>query len=214
MPDSSSPPDPLAAPSAAGASVGRDDLSREPHGSAAVSGQGPGAASEEAADAAGLLGVYLNDHLAGATAGLELFRRAAQGERRREDGGPLAELSRQVEQDRDSLVQIMTDLGVSTDHPKVALGWLAEKAGRLKPNGRLFSRSPLSDLLELESMLLGVQGKAAAWRTLRALADTDERLFAEHLDVLLERAGQQSAELERLRLAAAERALSPARASA
>lgn len=58
----------------------------------------------------------------------------------------------------------MIDLGVPTDHSKVELGWLAEKAGHLKPNGHLFSRSPLSDVPELESMLLGVQGKARVWR--------------------------------------------------
>jgi hypothetical protein len=195
-------------------------VDREMRGSATGPGPRPGGAPEPPADSAGLLAVYLNDHLVGATAGLELFRRSAQAQARAdtqrdpEHGGPLAGLARQVEQDRDSLIQIMTDLGVSTDHPKVALGWLAEKAGRLKPNGRLFSRSPLSDLLELESMLLGVHGKAACWRTLRTLADTDERLFADHLDTLLERAEQQSAELERLRLAAAARTLSSVRASA
>ncbi|MEE4544076.1 transaldolase [Streptomyces sp. V4-01] len=163
---------------------------------------------------AGLLAVYLNDHLSGATAGLELFRRAAQTQQGQKYGAELAGLSRQVEQDRDSLTQIMTDLDVSADQTKVVVGWLAEKAGRLKPNGHLFSRSPLSDLLELESMLLGVQGKAACWRTLRALADTDDRLFTDHLDTLLERAEQQSAALERFRLAAAERVLTPARSSA
>ncbi|WP_327686169.1 hypothetical protein [Streptomyces sp. NBC_00467] len=50
----------------------------------------------------------------------------------------------------------MADLDVSTDHPKAALGRLAEQAGRLKPNGHLFSRSPLSDILELEALLVGV----------------------------------------------------------
>ncbi|MFG1807631.1 transaldolase [Streptomyces sp. NPDC049040] len=173
-----------------------------------------GGPAKAAPAGAGLLAVYLNDHLSGATAGLELFRRAAQTQQGREYGSELAELSRQVEQDRDSLTQIMADLGVSTDQAKVALGWLAEKAGRLKPNGHIFSRSPLSDLLELESMLLGVQGKAACWRTLRALADADERLYAEHLDTLVERAEQQSAALEQFRLAAAERVLPTARPSA
>ncbi|MGW0966542.1 hypothetical protein [Streptomyces sp. NPDC002516] len=112
-----------------------------------------------------------------------------------------------MEQDRDSLTQIMADLAVPTAYAKFALGWLAEKAGRAKPNGHLLSRSPLSDVLELESMLLSVQGMAACWRTLRALVETDGRLFPEHLDVLMERAGRQSAVLERLRLAAVDSVL-------
>lgn len=166
---------------------------------------GPAGTQEPGADSpggAGLLAIYLNDHLSGATAGLELFRRAARTRQGRDHGAELAGLAQQVEQDRDSLTQIMADLGVPTDHAKVAIGWLAEKAGRIKPNGHLLSRSPLSDVLELESMLLGVRGKAACWRSLRTLAESDERLFVEHLDELLERADQQSAVLEELRVAA------------
>ncbi|SCE36394.1 transaldolase [Streptomyces sp. DvalAA-14] len=177
------------------------------------------ASSEDSADSADLLAIYLNDHLSGSTAGVELFRRAAQAQRghqgqqsqqtRRDE--TLADLARQVEQDRDSLLQIMTDLGITPDRSKIALGWLAEKAGRLKPNGHLFSRSPLSDVLELESMLLGVRGKAACWRTLRALAETDQRLYTDHLDTLVERAEHQSASLEEMRLTAAAAAFGAGR---
>ncbi|MEU9544100.1 transaldolase family protein [Streptomyces mirabilis] len=171
---------------------------------ASEDGTGP---SGESSNAPALLAIYLNDHLAGATGGLELCRRAAQGQRDEERATAFSTLAKQVEEDHDSLVQIMFDLGVSTDHPKVALGRLTEKAGRLKPNGRLFSRSPLSDVLELESMLLGVQGKASCWRTLRVLAEDDDRLYAEHLDALLERAEHQTATLEELLLAAAAHTL-------
>ncbi|WP_405914621.1 transaldolase [Streptomyces sp. NBC_00728] len=173
---------------------------------AAATNNERGGSPQKSSGGADLLAIYLNDHLSGATAGLELFRRAAQAQQYREQGTALAELAQEVEQDRDSLTQIMADLAVPTAYTKVALGWLAEKAGRAKPNGHLFSRSPLSDVLELESMLLSVQGKAACWRSLRALAETDRRLFLEHLDVLLERADRQSVVLERLRLAAVDSA--------
>ncbi|MFF3886187.1 transaldolase [Streptomyces sp. NPDC001914] len=165
----------------------------------------------EAADAgatdAGLLAIYLNDHYTGATGGLELFQRAAGARKDKQAEAVLTDLARQVEQDRDALAQIMADLGVSVDRTKVAMGWVAEKAGRLKTNGHLFSRSPLSDVLEAEAMLLGVLGKAAGWRTLRVLADTDRRLDASWLDTLLERAERQSTALEELRTAAVTRAL-------
>ncbi|WP_435822183.1 transaldolase [Actinacidiphila alni] len=178
-------------------------VEREMRGAAAP-GAVPGAGTT---DATGLLAIYLNDHLSGATAGLELLRRAAPAQPDEEHRAVLADLAHQVEQDRDSLTLIMSDLDIPAGRAKIALGWLAEKAGRIKPNGHLFSRSPLSDVLELESMLLGVRGKAACWRTLRALADTDPRLFADHLDELLARADRQSESLEELRLAAARRVL-------
>ncbi|MFE6852498.1 transaldolase [Streptomyces sp. NPDC057674] len=164
-------------------------------------------AGSESAD---LLAIYLGDHYAAATGGLELFRRAADARRGEQDGRTLAGLADQIDQDRTALARIMTDLGVATSPSKTAAGWLAEKAGRLKTNGHLFSRSPLSDVLEAEAMLTGVQGKAACWRTLRALASADSRLHAEDLDTLLDRAAQQSATLEEVRAAAAARTLGSA----
>lgn len=167
---------------------------------------GPAGGGPHSAD---LLAIYLNDHFAGATGGLELFRRAADARKNQEEKAVLADLARQVEEDRDALAKIMTDLDVSVDHTRAALGWVAEKVGRLKTNGSLISRSPLSDVLETEAMLLGVRGKAAGWRTLCALADTDRRLDAARLDVLLERAEGQSTALEELRVAAVTRSLAP-----
>jgi hypothetical protein len=84
------------------------------------------------------------------------------------------------------------------ESPEVGFAWAGEKAARLKFNGRLLARSPLSDLEELELLRLGVEGKAAGWRTLRALADTDSRLDPGHLDELMSRARRQTDLLEEL----------------
>ncbi|EWM10746.1 hypothetical protein [Kutzneria sp. 744] len=142
------------------------------------------------------LAIYLNDHLAGATGGVELARRIAD----EHEDTDLTGLACDIEADRDSLLRIMGALGVQQDHIKVAGGWLGEKLGRLKLNGRLFSRSPLSYVIELEAMRLGVDGKAAGWQTLRRLAEHDDRLDRTHLDELLARARSQQETLERLRV--------------
>jgi hypothetical protein len=86
---------------------------------------------------------------------------------------------------------------------KISAAWAAEKAARLKLNGRLLARSPVSSLEELEMLRLGIEGKAAGWRTLRALADTDSRLNRDGLDELIIRARQQADLLEELRIHAA-----------
>ncbi|MFB8381154.1 transaldolase [Streptomyces rubiginosohelvolus] len=185
-----------------------ESVQRDMHAEA-VSTDRTGTSAADDTEKSRLLAIYLNDHYAGATGGRELFRRAAQASTDAAGGTALADLAQQVEEDRDALARIMTDLGVPTSQSKAAMGWLAEKAGRLKPNGHILTRSPLSDLLEAESMLLGVLGKAACWRTLRILAETDARLPADHLDTLLERAEQQSDTLEGLRSAAASRTLLP-----
>jgi hypothetical protein len=154
-----------------------------------------------------LLGIYLNDHLAGATAGTELARRMARSHRGREESGRMNRLAAEIAQDRKALADIMATLGVTVRAYKVGAAWIGEKAGRLKFNGRLRARSPLSDLEELEILRLAVEGKAAGWRTLRARAGTDARLDAGRLDELISRAGRQVEELEELRVRTASRVL-------
>jgi hypothetical protein len=152
-----------------------------------------------------LLGIYLNDHLAGSTAGTELARRMAASHQGLREGGVLEAFAEEVARDRASLIDIMGRLGIQVRGYKVRAAWVGEKAGRLKLNGYLLGRSPLSGLEELEMMRLAVEAKAAGWRTLRALAETDTRLDRGELDDLLARAGRQAALLERLRVRAADR---------
>ncbi|MEU4804606.1 SRPBCC family protein [Actinosynnema sp. NPDC023587] len=142
------------------------------------------------------LGVYLNDHLVGASATVELARRVARTH------PELRGLARSIAEDRVALLRIMKERGVPVRGHKVAIGRLGELVGRLKPNGALVTRSPLSDLVELEGLRLGIEGKAALWRALRTLPDSDT------YERLLERAEAQAQRVEALRIDAASGALS------
>lgn len=155
----------------------------------------PGARSE--------LGIYLNDHLAGATAGAELARRLASSAPEPEVRDALGPLADEVAEDRAALLEIMKSLGFRARSYKARAGWLAERLGRLKSNGHLVRRSPLSTLLELEMLRLGVEGKASGWRTLLELAVHVEGIDRDGLAELVSRAGRQTEVLERLRVRAA-----------
>lgn len=155
------------------------------------------------------LAIYLNDHLAGATGGLELFRRVARAHRDTTFGPDLEQLTAEIAEDRASLLSIMQNLDVAPRRYKVWAGWLAEKAGRLKPNGRVVARSPLSSLIELEGLVIGVQAKTAGWRALRVLADADHRADPPVLDRLISRADRQAQVLDRMRLTVAAEILPP-----
>ena len=157
-----------------------------------------------------LLGIYLNDHLAGSTGGLELARRTAVAHRGTEAGTTLTRLAKEIEQDREMLLEIMAALDVPVRQYKVASAWVIEKVGRLKLNGRLLDRSPLSSLVELETLRLGVAGKACLWRTLLVVAKHEPRLDAPRLDALLDRATSQLESLEAMRLGAAAEVFAPA----
>lgn len=153
-----------------------------------------------------LLAIYLNDHLAGATAGVALARRLARNHRGTRFERETAELAEQIAQDRASLLEIMQALNIRAHNAKSVLALLAERVGRLKPNGATLQRSALSSVTELEGMRLGVEGKTDGWQALRHIADDYARLDVAELDHLLQRAGQQSRTLQDLRLQAAAEA--------
>jgi hypothetical protein len=154
-----------------------------------------------------LLRIYLNDHLAGSAGGAALARRLAGSHAKTAAGPELTKLAREVVEDRESLLDIMRGLGVSRKRFKEPLAVVAERLGRFKPNGSLLSRSPLSSVIELEAMALGVTGKLAGWRTLQELSGSEPRLDAAQLDRLVSRAEAQLASLERLRVDAVSEAL-------
>jgi hypothetical protein len=149
------------------------------------------------------LPIYLNDHYAGSTAGVELAKRAAKNNRgNAEFGPPLDALASEIDEDRNTLKRIMDRLDVSEDRIKATLFWMGEKVGRLKPNGELLQFSPLSRLVEIEGLLTGVSGKLSLWRTLMELAPMDDRLDERELEVLADRAEDQLLRLHALRGAA------------
>jgi hypothetical protein len=146
-----------------------------------------------------LLRIYLQDHLAGSTAGLELARRARAENEGTPYGEPLAKLADDVEADRRTLESLMDDLGFGADRAKNLALWAAEKAGRLKLNGQLRGYSPLSRQVELEGLITLVNGKLSMWRTLRDAVDSVPELDAGRLDRLIERAERQIETLHDLR---------------
>ncbi|SDH05152.1 Carbon monoxide dehydrogenase subunit G [Lentzea fradiae] len=90
----------------------------------------------------------------------------------------------------------MHEVGVESRPHKAAIGWLSEKAGRLKLNGRVLGRSPLTDVVELEGLRLGIEAKSAMWRTLRKLQSFDE----DRIDRLARRAAEQAELVDRYRV--------------
>ncbi len=153
------------------------------------------------------LDIYLNDHLAGATVGVELSRRAAKSNRGTAVGEFLERLHREIAEDRRTLLAVMRALDVDISPAKPAGGWIAEKAARLKLNGRLRGYSPLSRLIELEGLETGIAGKRSLWQALTRAFPGDARLASFDLDALIARAEHQLEGTREQRLSAAREAL-------
>ncbi len=116
------------------------------------------------------LGTYLNDHLMGATAGGRVARRSAEANAGTEYGRVLSWLADEIDEERETLRRVMAALNLPENPFKKLTGVLLERAGSLKLNGQIVGYSPLSRLLELEGLVIGVLGKRCLWQTLEVLA--------------------------------------------
>ena len=153
-----------------------------------------------------LVRIYLQDHHAGSTTGLELARRIHGSNKGNEYGEALAPIVDEIAADQKALESIMEDLGFDSDTMKDLGGWALEKVGRLKLNGQLTGYSPLSRVVELEGLMTGITGKIGLWLALLQLAPDEPRLDANQLERLRERGESQRTKVEELRERAAREA--------
>ena len=130
-----------------------------------------------------LLAIYLRDHHAAAVAGTRLARRVANVAPR-DASGELSKVAKEIAEDLATLERFMGRLGTRPDRVKDAIARAGERLGRLKLNGRLRTRSPLSDVVELETLVVGIAGKEALWSSLRSATS----LPSDELDHLIDRA--------------------------
>lgn len=93
----------------------------------------------------------------------------------------------------------MRQLNVAPSPIKVGFVRIAELLGRLKLNGRVFRRSPLSRVLELEMLVVGIRGKEALWTALLASGLSIQGI---ELHALVESAKEQGRSVEEQRVSA------------
>lgn len=141
---------------------------------------------------------YLNDHLAGASAGTTLARRIWRSNRRTQWGPPLEQVADAIEQDLAVLDQVRAAAGFSGGDLKKVAALLAERAGRLKLNRHLLTYSPLSRVLELEALMSGIQGKQRLWVALRIAAPSRPEWSDFDFAALEQRTAEQSETLSQV----------------
>ncbi|HET9218036.1 MAG TPA: hypothetical protein VFR18_13715 [Terriglobia bacterium] len=152
------------------------------------------------------LTTYLNDHLMGAAAAIELLEQFLTEAPDLQEF--LAGLKGDIESDRDEVVRVMDHLNISQSRVRKATGWFAEQAAELKfamTDDESFRR-----LERLETLALGIQGKLNLWRALAAATHLDTGMSRLNYERLQERALDQLSRVEALRIEAAKTALTAA----
>jgi hypothetical protein len=154
------------------------------------------------------LTTYLNDHLAGSAAGVELAEKLRDNNQGTELGRAMVALHHDISEDRDTLESLLGQLELDRHAVKEAAGWMLEKVSRLRLNPALTGSAELTRLMETEALSLGIEGKLAMWLALKEAAATNPSLAGTDYDRLIERARSQRGALEPHRLAAAAAAFS------
>ena len=150
------------------------------------------------------LDVYLNDHLAGATAGLNLAQMAADEHQQDEHGPFFAEISSEIKKDYESLEQLIAELQTDESAAKKAAAEIGSKLMEPKFTG---DDDDLNAFVTIETLSIGVEGKLCMWKALKRIEDANPALASFGLDTLADRAQDQRDKLEAKRLELAPQAL-------
>jgi hypothetical protein len=151
------------------------------------------------------LASYLNDHLAGSIAAVELLAHLIESHGDSELGKLFKELHADVTSDQEVLRKLLRRFSREGSLRKAG-AWMAEKLGRVK---LLLSGDKAGDLglvEALEVLVLGITGKQLLWRALSASLGDSPLLRGIDLSTLEQRAIDQLERVESHRLEAARQA--------
>jgi hypothetical protein len=144
------------------------------------------------------LDAYLNDHLAGSVAALELIEHWREQHKDELLGKFFGNLETEIRADQAKLCELMHSLGIKESTVRQAGAWAAEKVARARL--KIAGDQP-GLVLTLEGLTMGIYGKRMLWRALAAanLPDSSQWDF----EKLQHRANRQieQAEAERIRVA-------------
>ena len=152
------------------------------------------------------LSTYLNDHLAGSVAALELLEHLAKNYPDSSLESFFAELHADISADQDVLRDLLNTFGEKESTIRKAGAWLAEKLGRAKLNLDEHQVTGVGVLEALEGLVLGITGKGLLWRALSAASQTMPQLKGPDYAELEQRAVAQRNRVEEKRIAAARNA--------
>lgn len=118
---------------------------------------------------------YVSDHIAVAAAIGGLARRMASAQRWQAHHAELERLVRVLADDERELQAVLSRRGIRRVTLKALLARPAELGGRLKVNGRLIKGSPLTPLVELDGLRVGLAACQVPWQALREVGVDPDR---------------------------------------
>jgi hypothetical protein len=143
------------------------------------------------------LASYLNDHLAGSVAAIELLDHLIDEHKGHRFEKFLVDLRDDVHADQEVLQNLMRKLDLEESSVRKAGAWIVEKIGQAKI---ALSGDSVGLLQAMEALALGVTGKKLLWRALRTVEAELSQLQGIDLSRLEQRAADQFERVEKERL--------------
>jgi len=149
------------------------------------------------------LATYLNDHLAGSVAALELLEHLASSTEDDAHEEFVCSLRDAVSADQEVLRRLIEQLSLTESIPRKVGAWFMEKAGEVKLKVDGPTDASLGRMEALEGLLLGITGKRGLWLALSASVAPIEGF---DFPALARRAEEQIAAVDARRIKAAKAA--------
>ena len=143
------------------------------------------------------LRLYLNDHLAGSVAAIEMVDNLIRPNPEDRFGKFFRDLRNEIHADQEKLRDLIQKVGAEESAIRKAGAWLVEKLGRAKFGD---TGDSVELLQAVEGLALGITGKRLLWRSLEAIAPNFPALQGTDFNALENRAQDQFARVEALRM--------------
>ncbi len=152
------------------------------------------------------LATYLNDHLAGSVAAIELLDHLIKTYEGKPLGNFFTELREDVSADQEVLRKLLKKFNAKESALRKTGAWIIEKLGRAKTQIAGEKVGEMGLVQAFEVLVLGITGKQLLWRSLSATFGSSPLLKGVELEKLEERAIEQIERVETKRLDAAREA--------
>jgi hypothetical protein len=149
------------------------------------------------------LHLYLNDHLAGSVAAIEMVDNVIEHHPEDRFGKFFRDLRNEIYADQETLRDLVRKVGSEESAIRKASAWLAEKFSRVKFGA---TGDGVELLQAVEGLALGITGKRLLWRSLEAVSANFPALQGIDFGELEKRAEDQFRRVENLRVGLAREA--------
>lgn len=150
------------------------------------------------------LAVYLNDHLAGSVAALQMMDRLCEVHEDEANRSVIATLREAVASDQRILQNLLVSIGATESVIAKALAWVGEHASRVKLSVERQDDAGVMFFEAIEALALGFHGRQALWHMLDAIEGSLQSGY--DFRALSEAVSEQILVLEQMRLEAGRNA--------